>query len=796
MKWAMILSLSTRSYFELLEAKVSQGMGQFGRQTPYLLADDPGIANYEIIRDVWLDGVPIKEASEQHGLSRSQYYEKEDHFVKHGLPGLFPEVRILPISQELERLVIMVSKARPSVTQQAILRMAEAVPVTQEKASPESVSQILASYGRSVSNRPGDNEFWSRIQRTLNELNRLKQGVIKGRNRRRRRETFFHDNDPYHKRLELLRELFYQPSLGVKEACVQFGISPASYYRLIRDYQVLGPWAVIPGNLPGKETMSSETELNIILRKLRLPNYSAQDIVKALNLRCSRYAVNRVFSRWGLADRKRLPVALDQYLGATEDKPFEPVMAAYHLYSETSLLQSRRINRHFEQLCQKMRTHAYQLCDPGPFILAQFANDLGIVQAMESHGPPRLRGREISNLALLNVFRILAGYRRINHLSDNRDRSVALASGLGMFGSRSRYYDDTLEFKFSQIHSLRCDLITRAKELDLIEGKKIAFDFHFKKFFGDHSKEKGFGKGPDKAGNMVPGFRPHVTWDLAANTILSMNYYHGGVRASGILEQYCEEQIFPLFDPRAIEEIYMDSEYTKEASLQYFKENWCPNGDVFLCLKKNKQIKKLIAPALESEEGWEKHDEQDEVKTVDVTLPKTKLPLQIVILRDLETGKDIRCFGSTHMGLTSTDLLQKYRYRWLVENGLKDLVYSYFLDEIYGHDPQKVEFEFYCAMVARLTYEYFLKELGGEYYEHLDGNKTTLQKMRNFLFEKRNFTLEQDSNDNLVMTLLDTGGNDLEHRASDLLAERMEHDKNKVLWWGNRGLILRFKDQY
>jgi hypothetical protein len=30
------------------------------------------------------------------------------------------------------------------------------------------------------------------------------------------------------------------------------------------------------------------------------------------------------------------------------------------------------------------------------------------------------------------------------------------------------------------------------------------------------------------------------------------------------------------------------------------------------------------------------------------------------------------------------------------------------LDEIFGHDPEKVEFEFYCVMVARLAYEYFL----------------------------------------------------------------------------------------
>jgi len=240
----------------------------------------------------------------------------------------------------------------------------------------------------------------------------------------------------------------------------------------------------------------------------------------------------------------------------------------------------------------------------------------------------------------------------------------------------------------------------------------------------------------------------------------------------------------------------MDSEYTKEANLQYFKQDRCPNGDVFLCLKKNRQIKKLIAPALESQEGWQRHDDNDELKAIDVTLPKTRLPLRIVILRDLETGKDIRCFGSTNIDLTSTDMLQKYRYRWLIENGLKDLVYSYFLDEIFGHDPQKVEFEFYCAMVARLTYEYFLKELGGEHYHHQDGNKTTLQKMRNLLFEKRNFSLRQDSEDNFVLTILDSSGNDLEKRTATMLGERMEQGKNRVLWWGNRGLVLRFNDQY
>ena len=774
-------------------------MARYTSRTPYFLEDDPVIRNYEIIRQVWLEGIPIKKVCRGYGLSRSQYYEKESQYVQHGLAGMFPEPKTLPCSLALERLVIMVSHARPSLSQQALLRVAESVPLTRGDADMCSIAQILASYGRSSSDQQSDRDFWSRIQRTLNQLSRLREQPLEGRDPRQRRKTFPHDGDHCHQRLELLRELFFNPASGIRETCRQYGIPLTSYYRLVEDYRLFGPWAVIPANDPGKNSMSSDTELSIILEKLRHPPLSAQEVVKALKLRFSRYAVNRVFSRWGLTDKNRPPIALDRYCPLempAHDEPFTPLTSAYHLHTDESLLASRRINRHFELLCRKMQTHAYHLCDPGPLILAPFVSDLGIVQAFECYGPPRLRGKELSNLALLNVFRILGGYRRISHLSNHRDRSVAIASGLGMFGTRSRYYEDTLEFKFEQLHSLRCDLVARAKELGLIEGMKIAFDFHFKEFYGNNSQEKGFGKGPDKSGNLRPGFRPHVAWDLACNTILTMSYYHGGVRAPGIVEQFCEQHLFPVFDPRAIREIYMDSEYTKEGSLQYFKRIRCPNGEIYLCLKKNKQIKKLISPALADEHGWEKYDTEDESKAIEVRLPKTQLPLKIVILRDLETRKKIRCFGSTQVRLSREDLLNKYRYRWLIENGLKDLVASYFLDEMYGNDPQKIEFEFYCTMVARLTYEYFLKTLGGDHYRHEDGNKTTLQSMRNLFFEKRNFTLTQNSEGNFVLTLLDTGGDMLERSVAEMLEKRMSQGLNKVLWWANRGLILRFDEQY
>ena len=87
----MILSQKNRHYFKFLEAKVSQAIAQQGSRTPYFLDDDPVIRNYEIIREVWFDGVAINKVCKEHKISRSQYYQKEDRFVKYGIWGLFPE---------------------------------------------------------------------------------------------------------------------------------------------------------------------------------------------------------------------------------------------------------------------------------------------------------------------------------------------------------------------------------------------------------------------------------------------------------------------------------------------------------------------------------------------------------------------------------------------------------------------------------------------------------------------------------------------------------------------------------
>ena len=799
----MILPAVSINYFRMLSSRVTQAMAASYSETPYLLDKDPVISHYEALRQVWLNSVAIKQVCLEYQLSRSSYYEIEQRFIRSGLAGLFP---IPPngATQEpvLEQLLLIIRKCRPSVSQTALLRIAQAVPVTQPSADAEITSRILNSHGYGYSSLQTDPDFWARVQRSLVELTGLTEKPVGGRTRKRRRESFFVDTDPLHNRLECLRELFFNPKPKVYETCVRFNISLTTYYRLIEEYRLYGPWAIIPANSYGKsDSISEELQLKIILEKLEHPIWSGQQIVESNKLRCSRHVVNRIIKRWGLQDKQRPAIALDRLMGVAKletQQPFTPIKTACELLPEKMLLNTRRINRHFELICKKMKTHVYHVCDPGPFILAPFVNDLGIVQSFESYGPPRLRGKEITNLALLNVFRILAGYRRISNLSDNRDRSAAFASGIGLFGSSSRFYDESTDFKFDQLHKMRSDLVARAKQLGIIEGLKLGFDFHFKDFYGKHAQEDGIGKGPNKADNLVPGFRPHVAWDLAANVIVTMAYYQGGVRSQTIIRQFCEQNIYPILDPLAIQEIYMDSEYTKEGDFHYFTQTTCKNGDIYVCLKRNPQVKKLTAPALQEQDGWlaSPTDEEDEYKTVYVVLPQTKLPLTIVILRNRCTKEHVRCFATTDSDISAEELLKKYRYRWIIENGLKDLVASYYVDEIFGKDPEKIEFEFYCVMVARMAYEYFLKELGGPYLNKQDGNKYTLNSMRNLLFEKRNCTIEQNADGDTLLTILDSEMTGVTHAASTMLMRMKEQGKNKVLWWNNRSLILRACNQY
>ena len=236
----MILSPSSLTYFSLLNSKVSKAMAAHHSETPYFVENDSLIDHYEMLRKVWLGGVPIKQSCLQHSLSRSTYYEIEERFIGHGVAGLFP----LPAGQQepaLEQLTLIVKECHPSVSQIAVLRVAQAVPVTQEVADSQLISKILISHGYGYAAMQSDREFWARIQRSLSEL----QGVLKSpgapRKRNARTDSFFSDTDLYHNRLECFRELFYNRTAKVQQTCLRLNIPMSSYYRMANEYRLYGP---------------------------------------------------------------------------------------------------------------------------------------------------------------------------------------------------------------------------------------------------------------------------------------------------------------------------------------------------------------------------------------------------------------------------------------------------------------------------------------------------------------------------------------------------------------------------
>ena len=81
------------------------------------------------------------------------------------------------------------------------------------------------------------------------------------------------------------------------------------------------------------------------------------------------------------------------------------------------------------------------ISNPGAIIAAPFLDQLGVVEALHTYGPPALRSAEITNNIIVNTLRIIVGFPTIHSFSLNSDRSVAVGAGLSLSPRRSRFYE-------------------------------------------------------------------------------------------------------------------------------------------------------------------------------------------------------------------------------------------------------------------------------------------------------------------------------------------------------------------
>ena len=213
----MILSDNSIEYFRSLHSRILQSMAKHQVKTPYLFEDEVFFDQYECLRSVWTQTSSIKSACDKFNISRSSFYELEKRFVNYGLPGLLSFSDSSRQHPDLEQLCLLAKTSRPSLSYTAIHRLAQAVPITKGVSTPKLVSTILQSHGYGISDMEDDAIFWGRIQRTLDLWSILSRAPIKGRDAKKRKATLFVDRDPYHKRLELLREIFFNHSTTRKK---------------------------------------------------------------------------------------------------------------------------------------------------------------------------------------------------------------------------------------------------------------------------------------------------------------------------------------------------------------------------------------------------------------------------------------------------------------------------------------------------------------------------------------------------------------------------------------------------
>ncbi len=105
-----------------------------------------------------------------------------------------------------------------------------------------------------------------------------------------------------------------------------------------------------------------------------------------------------------------------------------------------------------------------------------------------------------------------------------------------------------------------------------------------------------------------------------------------------------------------------------------------------------------------------------------------------MVKKNIHTGK-LRCFGTSNKALSSKEILNSYSIRWVIENGIKDLIVSYFLNKCPGTNPHNVNVHFLAVSFCKQLYRMMQEDLV-DFIMNADGTIKTLQSMRELLFRQ------------------------------------------------------------
>jgi len=644
------------------------------------------------------------------------------------------------ISPEVERKVVALKEGFPSLpatTCATILRGLDS------EVQREQVLTIYGSYGLSRTTKPlAETVDFAELNRRAGRLQQLiDAGSPEERQIVQRRYLAMH--------------AYLSASSGKRErAIAESGLNRSTFFFYWKAFQCYGLLGLVDR---ARETFRRSkiglaTEAQLVIDKLRRPERPHAfftERLKSKGIRTDPSTVIKIFGKWNVSgyhcefvhDLERLDVP-DKEAGQAEEVLPEDEPA-------------RWVDENFLIKLSGLREAPAPIDAPGLLTLWYYLEELGIFPLLQSlglTGGGDEKGYSWFDLFLLDIARTFYGIASYSRTCEHEELSLPFFSHLLALPCNDSFLGGLASISEEQIAVLRRWLIKRGQELGILEGRRVAMDFHQIDRDVRIPELRNFGKGPSpKKKFCYHGFRPHIAWDLETGCLIVAEFRKSSARGTSTVKRFTNDYLMPAFGD-FFECVYIDSEYTGKDVWEFILNPNGMNAHLTACLKQNPLVKRARDRFLngqgQRDDFWKYYD--DEHVYADGTFPLvwpddtntsqkegavvSSFRLNCVVKKNLKTGS-YRCFGSSRPVESPLEVLDDYGHRWQIENGIKDLVHSYFLDHCPGSQPHHVDVHFFLVTVCRLLYRLIERDLG-EGLRNADGSTKTLERMRDVLFRQ------------------------------------------------------------
>jgi hypothetical protein len=740
---------------------------------------DPACQRYEALRSVAIDGSSIQEAIDKFRFTEYEYrksVEKFEQYGVYGLIGINAKQIIEPLDIGIERMIYVLKKGRPyfPATKMHILLRGFNLDI-----GVDLIRHHFASYGLAQGTKEYRSVDFEAMNLKTTQLKNSREKTIE-------REKFLSTKDKLQSQLEVFRTLDKRGVTG------RYGGSVVSFEQYKKYFLSFGLLGLIEKARPGfrNSKLGYREEGLMIFSKIQKPENDAryyQQKLQSKNIEIDKSSINKIFKKWKVKEFKSHFIGNLQRLLLQEDggKEIENRPASRH----HPVAGCANLDSGYLAFIKGLDNKELAIANPGVFLFLPYLEKLQLYDKVASLLPEGTKSYDWFTLLMLNTNRILSGIESISKACNKKELSIPLSCGLINMPCNDSILNGLSQITEDNLLELRKYLALQTRKNTRMEGKRIAFDFSMRDYSGEDVNLKNIGKGPSpKRKICFPGFRPHIAWDVTSGIPIVMEFRNGTARATTTIKRFIKELIQDSIGIENIEHIYIDSEYTAEHIWKYITDKKEGIGaELTMCVKQNKKVKKYINSFLETNPKWIFYDEKHTFTSTTFSIPVGKANLRCVLKKDERTTK-IRCFGSTIEGLDAGGILEEYKNRWGIENGIKDLTYSYFFDKIPGIDPHRVNIHYYCVNLAKVLFEMLLQDYNSSH--NYDNTKKTLSSIRPEFISSTNAIIKRDG-DILILKWIDLYPKEINKELSALFNQLNLLAKKPIKFLG--GLKMKFE---